>query len=548
MSIPFSEMERDDDDGVGYVAESHYLKSPTVAEQQAMRLLQVPGMERQDSSISSNMSDMDVPIYSSENLTTRPIREVRSGFNGRLAFAIAASALGSSFQHGYNTGVLNNPQKIIEQWINVTMVDRYGEAPSQEGVILVFSLMVAIFCVGGMIGGAITGLIAEKFGRKGGLLLNNVLVLAAVICMSSSKAAASYELIILGRFLIGINSGLNAGLAPMYLAEISPVNLRGAVGTVYQLVITISILIAQIVSLRSILGTEDHWPTLLALTIIPAIFQVVTLPFCPESPKYLLLSRGRDLDAQKSLSWLRGTLAVHEEMDGMRAEYDAMKLVPRVTMRELVTNSALRIPLIISLTVMVAQQLSGINAVMFFSSQIFKMAGLNDENSTYATLGMGGINVLMTIVSLVLVEKAGRKTLLLLGFGGMTIDTLLLTICMLFAAQSTAMGIICVILVLVYVIMFASGPGSIPWFLVSELFNQSARPTASSLAVCTNWTANFLVGLAFLPLAKLLDAYVFLIFVVLQALFFLFIYKKVPETKNKSLEEISAMFRQQSYQ
>ncbi|XP_076270176.1 solute carrier family 2, facilitated glucose transporter member 1-like isoform X3 [Rhynchophorus ferrugineus] len=470
------------------------------------------------------------------------------GFNGRLAFAIAASALGSSFQHGYNTGVLNNPQKIIEQWINVTMVDRYGEAPSQEGVILVFSLMVAIFCVGGMIGGAITGLIAEKFGRKGGLLLNNVLVLAAVICMSSSKAAASYELIILGRFLIGINSGLNAGLAPMYLAEISPVNLRGAVGTVYQLVITISILIAQIVSLRSILGTEDHWPTLLALTIIPAIFQVVTLPFCPESPKYLLLSRGRDLDAQKSLSWLRGTLAVHEEMDGMRAEYDAMKLVPRVTMRELVTNSALRIPLIISLTVMVAQQLSGINAVMFFSSQIFKMAGLNDENSTYATLGMGGINVLMTIVSLVLVEKAGRKTLLLLGFGGMTIDTLLLTICMLFAAQSTAMGIICVILVLVYVIMFASGPGSIPWFLVSELFNQSARPTASSLAVCTNWTANFLVGLAFLPLAKLLDAYVFLIFVVLQALFFLFIYKKVPETKNKSLEEISAMFRQQSYQ
>ncbi|XP_076270175.1 solute carrier family 2, facilitated glucose transporter member 1-like isoform X2 [Rhynchophorus ferrugineus] len=473
---------------------------------------------------------------------------VRGGFNGRLAFAIAASALGSSFQHGYNTGVLNNPQKIIEQWINVTMVDRYGEAPSQEGVILVFSLMVAIFCVGGMIGGAITGLIAEKFGRKGGLLLNNVLVLAAVICMSSSKAAASYELIILGRFLIGINSGLNAGLAPMYLAEISPVNLRGAVGTVYQLVITISILIAQIVSLRSILGTEDHWPTLLALTIIPAIFQVVTLPFCPESPKYLLLSRGRDLDAQKSLSWLRGTLAVHEEMDGMRAEYDAMKLVPRVTMRELVTNSALRIPLIISLTVMVAQQLSGINAVMFFSSQIFKMAGLNDENSTYATLGMGGINVLMTIVSLVLVEKAGRKTLLLLGFGGMTIDTLLLTICMLFAAQSTAMGIICVILVLVYVIMFASGPGSIPWFLVSELFNQSARPTASSLAVCTNWTANFLVGLAFLPLAKLLDAYVFLIFVVLQALFFLFIYKKVPETKNKSLEEISAMFRQQSYQ
>ncbi|XP_066251240.1 solute carrier family 2, facilitated glucose transporter member 3-like isoform X3 [Euwallacea similis] len=469
------------------------------------------------------------------------------GFNGRLAFAIAASALGSSFQHGYNTGVLNNPQKIIEAWINNTMVGR-GQVPSQESITLVFSLMVAIFCVGGMIGGAITGFVAERFGRKNGLLLNNILVLLAVIAMSSAKAAASYELIILGRFLIGINSGLNAGLAPMYLAEISPVNLRGAVGTVYQLVITISILIAQIVSLKSVLGTAEHWPTLLALTIIPAIFQLATLPFCPESPKYLLLSRGLELRSQKALSWLRGTLDVHEEMDGMRAEADAMKLVPKVTIRELISNSALRIPLVISLTVMIAQQLSGINAVMFFSSQIFQMAGLNDENATYATLGMGGINVLMTIVSLFLVEKAGRKTLLLIGFGGMAIDTALLTISMLFADKSRAAGIICVILVLVYVIMFASGPGSIPWFLVSELFNQAARPTASALAVCLNWTANFLVGLAFLPLAVALGPYVFIIFVALQLLFLLFIYKKVPETKNKSLEEIAAMFRQQSYQ
>ncbi|KAH1024874.1 hypothetical protein HUJ05_004301 [Dendroctonus ponderosae] len=477
----------------------------------------------------NGLKDKDV-----ESVSTKG--NLSDGFNGRLAFAIAASALGSSFQHGYNTGVLNNPAK--------------------ENITLIFSFMVAIFCVGGMIGGAITGFVAERFGRKGGLLLNNILVLLAVICMSSSKAAASYELIILGRFFIGINSGLNAGLAPMYLAEISPVNLRGAVGTVYQLVITISILIAQVVSLRSILGTESHWPILLGLTIIPAIFQMVTLPFCPESPKYLLLSRGRDLEAQKALSWFRGTLAVHDEMDGMRAEYDAMKLVPKVTVRELITNNALRIPLIISLTVMVAQQLSGINAVsilapfpvMFFSTQIFKMAGLNDANSTYATLGMGGINVCMTVVSLFLVEKAGRKTLLLIGFAGMAIDTALLTISMAFAGQSQAIGILCVIFVLVYVIMFATGPGSIPWFLVSELFNQAARPTASALAVCINWTANFLVGLAFLPLAQIMGAYVFIIFVILQCLFLLFIYKKVPETKNKSLEEISAMFRQQSYQ
>ncbi|KAJ8916729.1 hypothetical protein NQ315_013933 [Exocentrus adspersus] len=471
------------------------------------------------------------------------------GFTGTLAFAIAASALGSSFQHGYNTGVLNNPKDIISEWIGNNMGNRTGTETSQETVTLVFSIMVAIFCVGGMIGGAVTGLIADKFGRKGGLLLNNILVILAAICLGTAKSAGSYELIILGRFIIGINSGLNAGLAPMYLAEISPVNLRGAIGTVYQLVITISILISQVLGLQSILGTQTQWPTLLAITVVPAIFQIVTLPFCPESPKYLMTNKGKELEAQKALSWFRGTLAVHEEMDMIKAESEALKLVPKVTVRELVTNSTLRIPLIISLTVMCAQQLSGINAVMFFSTAIFNMAGLSGEKASYATLAMGGINVLMTVVSLFLVEKAGRKTLLLIGFGGMAIDTLLLTIAMGFAsAERPTVGIFCVIFVLVYVIMFATGPGSIPWFLVSELFNQAARPTATSLAVCINWTANFLVGLAFLPLKELLGSYVFLIFLVLQVLFLLFIYKKVPETKNKTLEEISAMFRQQSYQ
>lgn len=121
------------------------------------------------------------------------------------------------------------------------------------------------------------GTVADRFGRKGGLLLNNVFVLAASILEGASKSAGSYEMIILGRFLIGINSGLNAGLAPMYLAEVSPINLRGAVGTVYQLVITISILVAQILGLNSLLGSADHWPTLLAVTIVPAIFQVGTV-------------------------------------------------------------------------------------------------------------------------------------------------------------------------------------------------------------------------------------------------------------------------------
>lgn len=172
-------------------------------------------------------------------------------------------------------------------------------AKLKSQVTMTWSIAVAIFCAGGAIGGSFVGWAADRFGRKGSLLLNNIFVIITVILEALAKPTGIYELFIIGRLFIGINSGLNAGLAPMYLAEISPMHLRGAVGTVYQLIITISILVAGILGMQGLMGTPELWPYLFCLTIIPAIFQVVTLPFCPESPKYLLLSKGKDMDAQR---------------------------------------------------------------------------------------------------------------------------------------------------------------------------------------------------------------------------------------------------------
>merc|ERR1712018_759859 len=163
-----------------------------------------------------------------------------------------------------------------------------------------------------MMGGSMVGFISSRFGRKGGLLLNNVLVVVATLLMGLAKAAGSFQMLIAGRLVIGINSGLNAGLAPMYLAEIAPTSLRGALGTVYQLIITLSILISQILGMNNMLGTEEGWPWLLAITAIPAILQLATLPFCPESPKYLLLDQEDEMAAQTALSWLRRTIEVHD--------------------------------------------------------------------------------------------------------------------------------------------------------------------------------------------------------------------------------------------
>merc|ERR1712012_1055533 len=475
-----------------------------------------------------------------------PQHNMVEGLNPRLALAIAAGAIGSSFQHGYNTGVLNAPEGIMTEWLksqigcgNGTEMDAEKQQDCVTNATLIWSWIVAIFCVGGTMGGSLVGIISSKCGRKGGLLLNNILVVIATLLMGLAKTANSYHMLIAGRLV----TGLNAGLAPMYLAEISPTSLRGALGTVYQLIITMSILLSQVLGMGSLLGTPDGWPWLLAITAVPAIFQIATLPFCPESPKYLLLDKDDEHGAEEALQWLRGTIEVHDEMDEMKQEQESMKLVPKVTLKEMLVNSSLRKPLIIAMMMMLAQQLSGINCAIFYSTNIFKEAGLNPTQSQSATLGMGAMNVAMTFVSLALIEKAGRKVLMLSGLSLMICMTILLLASLLTFTTVPAMSYVAVVAVITFVVGFATGPGSIPWFFVTELFAQSGRPTATSIAVVVNWTANFLVGLGFQPMQLLMGPWVFMVFIVIQLFFIVYVAVVVPETKGKTIDEITARFR-----
>merc|ERR1739844_692553 len=192
---------------------------------------------------------------------------------------------------------------------------------------------------------------------------------------------------------------------------------------------------------------------------------------------------------------------------------------------------------------MLAQQLSGINAAIFFSTSIFTSAGLDEKGAQSATLGMGAMNVAMTFVSLALIEKAGRKVLMVSGLSLMVVCTTMLLICLKLADAVPALKYISIVMVITFVVGFATGPGSIPWFFVTELFAQSGRPTATSIAVTVNWSANFLVGLAFVPLQRIMGAYVFIVFMVIQFCFIIYVYFCVPETKNRTIEDITAQFR-----
>lgn len=202
----------------------------------------------------------------------------------------------------------------------------------------------------------------------------------------------------------------------------------------------------------------------------------------------------------------------------------------------------------IGIMMMLAQQLSGINAIIFYSTSVFESSGLNTKNAQYATLGVGVANVIMTLVSVGVIEKAGRKTLLLIGLGGMLASTITLMACLVFGdkeAQSlTAASVIGIAAVILFVSFFAIGPGPIPWFFVSELFAQRARPAATSIAVGINWAANFIVSWAFQPLAHIMGPWVFLIFIVMQIIFLVYIGAVVPETKDKSIAEVAAIFEE----
>nr|XP_044995662.1 solute carrier family 2, facilitated glucose transporter member 3 isoform X1 [Jaculus jaculus] len=460
-----------------------------------------------------------------------------------LIFAITVATIGS-FQFGYNTGVINAPEAIIKDFLNYTMEERLEDRPSDGLVTGLWALCVAIFSVGGMIGSFSVGLFVNRFGRRNSMLMVNLLALAGGCLMGFAKRAAAVEMLILGRLITGIFCGLCTGFVPMYIGEVSPTALRGAFGTLNQLGIVVGILVAQIFGLEFILGSEELWPGLLAFTIIPALLQSAVLPFCPESPRFLLINRKEEERAREILQRLWGTQDVAQDIQEMKDESVRMAQEKQVTLLELFRSSNYHQPLLIAIVLQLSQQLSGINAVFYYSTGIFKDAGVGEP--IYATIGAGVVNTVFTIVSVFLVERAGRRTLHMTGLGGMAVCSVLMTVSMLLKDDYEAMSFVCIVSVLTYVAFFEIGPGPIPWFIVAELFSQGPRPAAMAVAGCSNWTSNFLVGLLFPSAAALLGPYVFIVFASFLIIFLVFTFFKVPETRGRTFEDIARAFEGQA--
>ncbi|XP_062315873.1 solute carrier family 2, facilitated glucose transporter member 5-like isoform X2 [Osmerus eperlanus] len=468
--------------------------------------------------------------------------ERRGRLTAVLALATLISAFGSSFQYGYNVAVVNSPSLFMKQFYNTTYLERYGRPMEETFLTLLWSLSVSMYPLGGFLGSLLVAPLVNKLGRKGTLLFNNIFSIVPAIIMGVSEIAKSYEIIIFARVLVGICAGLSSNVVPMYLGELAPKNMRGAIGIVPQLFITVGILSAQVLGIRNILGNSTGWPLMLGLTGIPALVELLLLPFFPESPRYLLIQKGDEKTAKRELQRLRGWEDVETELDEMRLEDQSEQAEGRLSVLSLLSQRSLRWQLISIIVLNMGQQLSGVNAIYYYADSIYGSAGVEENDIQYVTVGTGAVNVFMTITAVFIVEASGRKLLLLIGFGICCGACVVLTVALRLQDSVDWMPYISIACVILYVIGHAIGPSPIPVVVTTEMFRQSSRSAAFMVAGSVHWLSNFTVGLVFPFMEKGLGPYSFLIFSVICLVTLIYTWLVLPETKNNTFLEISQMF------
>ncbi|KAM8915656.1 solute carrier family 2, facilitated glucose transporter member 9 isoform 2-T7 [Spinachia spinachia] len=451
-------------------------------------------------------------------------------------------SLGSSFIYGYNLSVVNAPALYIKAFYNTTWNERYGQLLAVETATLLWSVTVSIFSIGGLLGALSVSIILKVLGRKGTLLLNNSLALIAALLLTLGERAKSFEMLIIGRLIIGVDSGIALSALPMYLGEITPRHIRGSIGQFNSILICLGVFTGQVLGLPELLGQESRWGYLFAFLALPALLQLCVLPFFPESPRYLLIERKDEARAEKAFQRFLGKKDVSQELQEVHAEARAQENQQTASMLQLLRSPAVRWQLITIITTMACYQLCGLNAIWYYTSGILREAGFAENLLPYITLSTGGIETLAAITSGLVIERIGRKPLLIFGFSAMAVFFSLLTVFLNFQDSVSWMPYLSFICILAVIASFCSGPGGIPFILTGELFEQSYRPAAFMIAGIVNWLCNFAVGLLFPIIQEKLQSFTFLVFVVVCVLGSIYLYVVLPETKNKTFIDISQSF------
>ncbi|XDV54006.1 hypothetical protein PO909_022385 [Leuciscus waleckii] len=461
-----------------------------------------------------------------------------------LVAAIFIAGIGGTFQYGFHISVLNSPSLFIKELVNSTCQQRYGHSLEPWELSLIWSFIVSIYCIGGLAGTLYAGHLAGLYGRKKTLLLNNVVAICGAVLMLLSKTALSFEMIMVARVLYGLNAGVSLTVHTMYILECAPKRLRGMVGVSVASFVSLGKFFGQLLGISEVLGTEERWIWLLAFSGAAGLLQMLTLPFLPESPRYLLLEKADKHGCETALRRLWGAkMDPGPEMEEMLAEHTTLKGVKIQGLTDLFLDHNVRWQLLTILVTFVTLQLCGINAVYLYSFDVFQAAGIAKESLRYAALGTGLCEVSTSIACVLIIESTGKRVLLFRGYLCMAASLALLTLTLYLQDSVSWMPYCSMVLIFAYIFFFSSGPAGVTAPLPGEIFTQSYKPPAFMVACILNWVGLFLVGMLFPLIVEHLDYFCFLVFFVFCFFSGVFVWFHVPETKNKTVLEISEDFK-----
>ena len=412
---------------------------------------------------------------------------------------------------GFDTAVINGAIVFIKQ--------QFGLSDSQT------EIAASSLLLGCVVGASVAAFTSDRFGRK------RVLLAAATLFTLSSMGAALPRNLIefaVARLVGGVAIGIASTLSPLYIAEISPAKKRGLLVSLNQLAIVTGILLSYSVSYLLTGAGPANWRWMFGSAAVPSIAFFCTLLFIPESPRWLM-QKGREQEAEHFLAQIVGPQAASGEIEGIRAaisEESGDLLDP-----------AFRKALIVAILIALFSQFTGINTIIYYGSIVFLEHVPHQTASTalWANVIIGAINFVATVAGMLLIDRSGRKSLLMTAFGGMALSLVAVSAAIHFQAS----GVIVLVFVLAYVACFAVGVGTGTWVLMSEICPTRVRGRAMSVATVFLWCGTLLVTLTFLSLVNLFTAAgVFLLYAIFSVAAFLFVWRGVPETKGRTLEEI----------
>ncbi|TNM99787.1 hypothetical protein fugu_012820 [Takifugu bimaculatus] len=448
--------------------------------------------------------------------------------------------------YGYNLAVVNSPAGYIKDFYNKTMINRTGAALTEETLTLIYSLTVSIFAIGGLLGSLIVGMLVTRFGRKGTVVKTTMLVFIAGSLMGFSRMCKSPEMVIIGRFITGIHSGISLSVVPMYLGEIAPKSLRGFLGLVPCIFISTGVFLAQILGLHELLGKEEYWPLFLSVVVVPTFVQLMLLPWFPESPRYLLIEKDNIHATITALKWYRANCNIQAEIEEMQEEQRSLSTLETLSVWKLVRDDTVRWQVLSVVVINIGMQLSSIDAIWFYTNDIFENAGIPPPEIPYTTAGTGIIEIVAALLAGRVPLQSRRsddshedKQSWIFIASSRFISPQAQLSFMRYISVCCVIGIIAGFCIASLLRLF---PAGVPFLITAELFKQSHRPAAYIIGGSLNWVSNFTVGFIFPFMQMSAGAYSYLVFATVCFSVAIYVYFIIPETKNKTFMEISQMF------